>query len=263
MMKKHIKIIYEDDDVLVVDKPAGLIVHSDGRTIESNLSDWVLENYPNTKNVGESIFLSDGSEIKKYGIVHRLDRETSGVILIAKNQESFLFLKRQFQDRKIKKVYRAIAYGNIKGERGTIDSCIGKSRTDFRRYTTRKDARGTLREAVTEYKVLCVKEGFSYIEIYPKTGRTHQIRVHLMSIGHPVVCDRLYAPKKESTLGLHRTALHALSIDFALRGGNRVRAEAPLPDDFSMALEQTGCTAHLRSQHGSLYSMKEGVKRLF
>ncbi len=241
-MKKNIQIIYEDNDVLVVNKPAGLVVHSDGRTIEPTLSDWVLEKYPETKNVGESIVLSDGSEIKKHGIVHRLDRETSGVMLVAKNQESFLFLKRQFQDRKIRKVYRAIVYGTFREERGTLDKPIGKSRGDFRRFATGKDARGTLREAVTEYKVLYNAEGFSYIEVYPKTGRTHQIRVHMRSIGHPVMCDRLYAPRKECTLGLNRVALHALSVDFALRGNRRLRVEAPLPDDLKLALGQIGCT---------------------
>ncbi len=240
-MIKDVQIIYEDDNVLAVNKPAGLVVHSDGRTVEPTLSDWVLKNYPDTKDVGESIVLSDGSEIKKHGIVHRLDRETSGVMLVAKNQETFLFLKRQFQDRKIRKVYRAIAYGTFREERGTLDKAIGKSRGDFRRYATGKDARGTLREAVTEYKVLHNAEGFSYIEVYPKTGRTHQIRVHMRSIGHPVLCDRLYAPRKECALGMGRVALHALSVGFTLRGGNRLRLEAPLPDDFKYALGQIGC----------------------
>ena len=240
-MKKDIEIIYEDDNVLAVNKPAGLVVHSDGRTKEPTLSDWVLGHYPQTKDVGESIVLSDGSDIKKYGIVHRLDRETSGVILIAKNQDTFLFLKRQFQDRKIKKVYRAIVYGNLKSERGTVDKPIGRSKGDFRKWTTGSGIRGTARDAITEFKVLVRWRSFSYLEIYPKTGRTHQIRVHLKSIGHPVMCDRLYAPKKECALGFSRVALHALSVDFALRGGNRLKLEAPLPDDFKHAVEQMSC----------------------
>lgn len=251
-MKESIKIIYEDEDVLVVNKPSGLVVHSDGRTEEPTLSDWVLENYPQTENVGESIVLSDGSEIKKYGIVHRLDRETSGVIIIAKKQEAFLSLKRQFQDREIKKVYRAIVYGTLKQERGTIDKKIGRSRNDFRRFAVGKNTRGILREAITEYKVLCTVDGFSALEVYPKTGRTHQIRVHMMSVGHPILCDRLYAPGGNCALGLGRVALHAMSVNFVLPKGGRLRIEAPLPDDLKDAFEKIGCTAHLRSQHGSL-----------
>ena len=239
-MIKGIRIIFEDDNIVVVDKPAGLVVHSDGRTKEPTLADWVLENYSESENVGESIFLSDGREIKKYGIVHRLDRETSGVMIVAKNQDTFLFLKRQFQDRKIKKVYRAIVYGTLKQERGTVDKPIGKSKKDFRVWTT-AGVRGVLRDAVTEYKVLCKADGFSVIEIYPKTGRTHQIRVHMKAIGHEVLCDRLYAPKKECALGMERVALHALSIDFSLRGGVRMKIEASIPEDFKRALEQMGC----------------------
>jgi len=246
-MKKEIQIIYENKDIVAVNKPAGLVVHSDGRTKEPTLSDWVLEHYPETKNVGESIELSDGSEILKHGIVHRLDRETSGVILIAKNQDAFLFLKRQFQDRKIKKVYRAIVHGSFKEGRGTVDKPIGKSKKDFRRWAV-AGTRGILREAVTEYKALCGVKDFSYVEVYPKTGRTHQIRVHMKAIQHPVVCDRLYAPNKECELGMERVALHALSIDFFIRGGVEIKLEAPLPEDFKGALVKIGCT----QEHGSL-----------
>lgn len=242
MKNKKIEIIYENDDVVVINKPSGLIVHSDGRTIEPTLSDWVIENYPNTKEVGEPIVLSDGSEIKKYGIVHRLDRETSGVMLVAKNQDTFLFLKRQFQEREIKKVYRAIVYGTLKEVRGTIDKQIGKSRKDFRRFAVGKDVRGVLRDAVTEYKVLCSSGGFSYLELYPKTGRTHQIRVHLKAIGHPVVCDSLYAPKEECAFNINRVALHALTISFSLRGGGKMRIDAPIPEDIKYAVSQIdGC----------------------
>jgi len=241
MKKKDIEIIYEDDDVVAVNKPAGLVVHSDGRTVEPTLSDWILKKYPQTKNVGEPVVLASGNEITKHGIVHRLDRGTSGVMLVAKNQETFLFLKRQFQDRKIKKVYHAIVYGKFKEKRGTVDKPIGKSKSDFRRFAVGADARGMLREAITEYKVLCGTNEFSYVEVYPKTGRTHQIRVHLKSVQHPVVCDKLYAPKKECVHGLERTALHALSIDFFLRGNKRMKLEAPLPLDFKQALKDTGC----------------------
>lgn len=241
-MNQEIKIIYEDSDVLAVYKPAGLVVHSDGKIRERTLVDWILENYPEIINVGEPITLSSGDTVRRSGIVHRLDRETSGVMLIAKNQETFLFLKRQFKERKIKKVYRAIVYGVFKDSRGTVDKPIGKSRKDFRVWTVNTNARGTVRDAVTEYKVVYSAYGFSYIEVYPKTGRTHQIRVHMKSIGHPIVCDKMYLPKKDSEavcpLGFGRVALHAFSIQFLLRGGNVMRVEAPLPEDFEMAIDK-------------------------
>jgi len=250
MSKMDIQIIYEDDNMVAVNKPSGLVVHGDGKTAMETLSDWVIERYPETENVGEPIKLSDSSDIPKHGIVHRLDRETSGVMLVAKNQDTFLYLKRQFQERTIKKVYRAIVHGSFKERRGTVDKPIGKGKKDFRRWSTGTDARGTLRDAVTEYKVLCGTKDFSQIEVYPKTGRTHQIRVHMRAISHPVACDRLYAPKKECSLGLNRVALHALSIDFLLpdceqhsdrcRGVN-MKLEAPIPEDFKQALGQIGC----------------------
>jgi len=240
-MKKEVQIIYEDENVLAVNKPAGLVVHSDGKTEEITLVDWILKNYPEIKGVGESMELSDGTNIERPGIVHRLDRDTSGVILIAKNQETFLFLKRQFKEREIKKTYRTIVHGAFKEGRGTIDKPIGKSKKDFRRWSTGYDLRGTVRDAVTEYKVLCGSKEFSHIEVYPKTGRTHQIRVHMKAIQRPIVCDKLYSFKKECVLGLNRTALHALSIKFSLRDGVSIKVEAPLPLDFSNALEQIGC----------------------
>jgi len=243
MSKEDIKIIYEDEDVLALNKPAGLVVHSDGKAKEPTLVDWVIKNYPEIKGVGEPMELSDGATIDRPGIVHRLDRETSGVILVAKNQETFLFLKRQFQDREIRKVYRAIVHGVFKEERGTIDKSIGRSKKDFRRWSTGSDVRGTAREAVTEYKVLCGSKEYSYIEIYPKTGRTHQIRVHMKAIQRPIVCDRLYSPKNECSVGMERVALHSLSINFSLRGGVNIKAESPIPEDFNTALGQIGCEA--------------------
>jgi len=237
-MKKEIQIIYEDKDILAVNKPAGLIVHSDGKTKESTLVDWVLENYPEIKGVGENTELSNGTIIERPGIVHRLDRDTSGVILVVKNQETFLFLKRQFQEREIKKVYRAIVHGAFKESRGTIDKSIGKSKKDFRRWSVGRDLRGTVRDAVTEYKILCGTKEFSYIEVYPKTGRTHQIRVHMKAIQRPIICDKLYAPKKECIFELKRMALHALSIKFSLRGGVSMKVEAPIPEDFTRVLKQ-------------------------
>lgn len=233
---QNIKIIFENDEVLAVDKPAGLVVHSDGKTKEPSLTDWVFEKYPEMESVGEKA-VYDGKEIARPGVVHRLDRETSGVIVLAKTQESFENLKKQFQEREIEKTYNAFVYGAVKNEEGTIDRPIGKSKSDFRKWSAQRGARGEMREAVTEYKVLKKNKEFSYLEIFPKTGRTHQIRVHLKAINYPVVCDKLYAPKRESALRFERLALHACSLTFSLLNGEKVTVEAELPEDFQNALK--------------------------
>lgn len=234
----NISVIYEDENILAVNKPAGLAVHPDGRTKEYTLSDWVAEHYPSVQGVGESIKLTHGGEIPKHGIVHRLDRDTSGVMIIAKNQEAFLFFKKQFQGRKVQKTYRAIVYGRVKEKRGVIDKPIGKSRSDFRQWSAEKGARGTLREATTEYELLKSTKDFSYLSLHPKTGRTHQIRVHLKAIGHPVLCDKLYASKRPCEGGLTRMALHAFSISINTPDGASVTIEAPVPKDFEGALAE-------------------------
>lgn len=229
-------ILYEDDNILVVNKPSGIAVHPDGRTRESTVSDWFMKNYPLAEDVGEPIILDSGKEIKKSGIVHRLDKETSGVLLLVKDQQTFLFIKEQFQNRRVLKTYRAFAYGAVKDDEGMIDRPIGRSARDFRLRSAQRGARGTLREAVTEYKVLQRTDDFSYLELSPKTGRTHQLRVHLKAINYPIVCDRLYAPKRECALGFRRLALHAFSLELETAKGERQRFEAPLPSDFEEAL---------------------------
>jgi 23S rRNA pseudouridine1911/1915/1917 synthase len=254
----QIKILYEDEYVLALDKPSGLMVHSDGRTKEETLVDWINANYPELKDVGEEQVLQNGEKIKRPGIVHRLDRDTSGVILVAKNKESFEFLKEQFQNRKVQKIYHAVVWGNFLLDKmeGVIDKPIGRSASDFRRWSAEFGAKGEMREAVTEYRVLVQKnntpglrldpsyikrgknqttEGMAYLEVRPKTGRTHQIRVHLKSISHPVVCDKLYGPKKENNLGFDRLALHAFSIDLILPNNTHLIVESPLPKEFEEA----------------------------
>lgn len=261
-----IKILYEDKDILAIDKPSGIAVHSDGRSKEKTIADWFFKNYPKAKNVGESI-LVDGKEIKKPGIVHRLDRETSGVLLLAKNQKAHEFLKAQFQNREVKKTYLAIVNGNVKNDHATINKPIGRSPKDFRRHLAGRGVRGELREAITEYRVLkrfelspCeiffrsslprVRGGshtakkfheapvkFSFLEIHPKTGRTHQIRVHMKFINHPVVCDPLYNPGAPCPKGLDRLALHAKSIEFKNLKGKIIKVESPLPKGFENILK--------------------------
>lgn len=235
----ELKIIFENDEVLVVDKPSGLVAHNDGRTKEASLTDWMLEKYPEIKDVGEPARYY-GKEIARPGIAHRLDRETSGVIALAKTQESFLNLKKQFQERMVEKIYNAFVHGAVNlpddGNKGIINRPIGRSKNDFRKWSAQRGARGEMREAVTEYKVVKKNKDFSYLEIFPKTGRTHQIRVHLKAINYPIVCDKLYAPKRGCALGFERLALHARSLKFTLLNGESVTAEADLPEDFQQAI---------------------------
>ncbi len=226
--------------MFAINKPAGLMVHGDGRTKEKTLADLILKEYPKLKNIGEPMEITDQKTKKKVviyrpGIVHRLDKETSGVLLIAKNQKTFEYLKKLFQDRGIKKTYRAVVHKNIKAEGGVVDQPIGRSKTDFRQWHSGRGIRGETREAVTEYKVLSRfkknKEDFCYVEVNPKTGRTHQIRVHMKFLQHPVAGDALYSPKNKQGLW-SRMMLHALSIEFKNPKGKVIKIEAPLPKEF-------------------------------
>ncbi|HVZ76206.1 MAG TPA: RluA family pseudouridine synthase [Candidatus Paceibacterota bacterium] len=230
-------VLYEDDSIIVIDKPTGLAVHADGRHERATVVDWLMTRYPEIKGVGEEQTLSDGTIIERPGIVHRIDRDTSGVMVIARTQKAFEFLKEQFQNREVKKVYRAFVYGGFKDERGIIDRPIGSARGGLGpRSATRPH--GTTRDAQTLYKVLGVGNGASYVEAFPKTGRTHQIRVHFSLIQHPIVCDPLYAPGRPSILGFTRLALHAYSISFTHPNGHEVIFEAPLPADFARAEQE-------------------------
>lgn len=234
----EIPILYEDDNYVVVNKPAGLVVHPDGKTEEKTLIDWILARYPEIKEVGEPLTLSTGEVIFRPGIVHRLDRDTTGSLLIAKNQKAYLHAKQQFKNRTIHKTYRAFVYGNIKAERETINRPIGRSKTDFRKWTAQRGTRGDEREATTVYRVLERSPQYSYIEAIPLTGRTHQIRVHMKAINHPVVADKLYAPNHKPGLGFERLALHSMILEFKNMEGIPVRIEAPLPADFQSGLQK-------------------------
>lgn len=229
--------IYEDEYVVAVNKPSGLVVHEDGRTKEATLANWLTKEYPEIQKVGEPWKRQDGTVLARPGIVHRLDRETSGVIVVAKTQTAFEHLKRQFQERTIEKMYSAFVYGELKETKGVIERPIGKSAKDFRLWSAQRGAKGKLRDACTEYAVLKRGEEACFVEMYPKTGRTHQIRVHFKAIHHPVVCDRLYAPNQACILQFDRLALHAQALSFTLPDGQRITVEAPLSADFERALE--------------------------
>lgn len=237
------EIIYEDAGLLVIDKPAGLIVHSDGRTKEPSVAEWALAKYPSLVGVGEPWTSPQGEVIARPGIVHRLDRDTSGVLVLAKTQEAYAFLKRQFQERTTEKKYRAFVYGHPSEERGVIEAEIVRIRAVPPRWgVAREGEEKKHRAAITEWRVLArgadpmTGEKAAYLEVEPKTGRTHQIRVHLKHVNHPVVCDPLYAKGRPCILGFSRTALHALSLSLSLPSGERRTFEAPLPNDFAEGL---------------------------
>jgi len=245
-----IKILYEDKNIVAIDKPAGIATHPDGRDKSETISDWFVKEYPKVKNVGESIFVDhkdnktgeiEKMEIKKPGVVHRLDRETSGVLLLAKNKKAYELLKEQFKNREIKKTYNAVVSGFVKNDHATINKPIGRSPKDFRRWLAGRGARGEMREAITEYRVLkrfeIGKNKYSYLEIHPKTGRTHQIRVHMKFINHPVVCDVLYNPEGLCPKGFNRLTLHAKSIEFKNLKDEVIKIESLLPKEFAKIIK--------------------------
>lgn len=232
----QIQIIYEDDNFVAIDKPVGLVVHSDGKTEETSVADWVLQKYPHIGEVGEPWKTPEGLLIPRPGIVHRIDRETSGALLICKNQNAFEFMKSKFKNREVSKSYFAFVYGEMKDSRGVIDRPIARSRKDFRLWSAQRGARGVEREAITEFVVIERGNGFSFLEVKPKTGRTHQIRVHLKAVNHPIICDKLYAPKRQAELGFKRLALHAARISFENQNKVLIVIEAPMPEDFRLAL---------------------------
>jgi 23S rRNA pseudouridine1911/1915/1917 synthase len=235
----HFPIIYEDESTLVIDKPAGIMVHEDGRSTEKSVADLLLVEYPAMNGIGDE---------GRGGIVHRLDKDTTGVLIIAKTLPAFKFFKRQFKDHTTRKVYRAIVEGNIKEDKGMIDAPLARAKSDFRKRTTvdpySDDARGTEREALTRYKVLArskSQEGkdYTYVEAYPVTGRTHQIRAHFRSIRHPIIGDDLYGSSVGSKEAV-RSMLHAYSLTISLPNQGEKTFYAELHQDMKETLERFG-----------------------
>lgn len=238
-------ILLETPTILVINKPAGLLVHPDGKHAKYSLVDWILKTHPDMAGIGEPLVMEYKGEqitIDRPGIVHRLDRETSGVMILAKNQETYEFLKRQFQNHTIQKEYLAIVSEWI-NDRGIINSPIGRHPKDVRIWTTGRGVRGIVRSAITRYipqkKILDInKNKYTLISLFPETGRTHQLRVHMKSIHHPIIGDGLYAPKTVGTLGFSRVALHARKITFQDIDGKKYTIEAPFPNDFKPILSE-------------------------
>lgn len=239
-------IIYEDEDVLVLDKPEGWIVHEDGKTTEApTIVDWFLKRVPEAKGVGETGYSPKGTELNRSGVVHRLDRDTSGVLILAKTQAAHQFLKQQFKDRLVYKEYRAFVYGRLHDRWGTINRAIGRSAKDHRVRSAMRGAKGLMREAITDFERIGIGEyegeSFSYVKLIPKTGRTHQLRVHMRAIDRPILNDELYATHvapKSNNLGMTRLALHAHMLELALPNGQTERFIAPVPKSFEDAAER-------------------------
>jgi 23S rRNA pseudouridine1911/1915/1917 synthase len=233
-----IMVLYEDDDVVVIHKPSGIKVHEDGRTEGETVVDWLLARAPVARGVGEPGKAPDGGLLERSGVVHRLDRDTSGVLLLVKHQDAFLHMKAQFHDRLVKKEYRAFVYGTMKEKWGTISRPIGRSATNFKLRSADKGARGLIRDAVTDWELIGQSDTHAYLRLLPKTGRMHQLRVHLKSISRPIVGDTLYAPetlRAQGDLGFTRLALHAYSLTCTLPNGEQKTFIAPIPTDFERA----------------------------
>jgi 23S rRNA pseudouridine1911/1915/1917 synthase len=229
-------ILYETKDFVAVSKPAGLVVHHGVHVLKTKedptLCEWLALRYPELRVVG------DDPE-NRPGIVHRLDKDTSGVMLIPRNQKYFEYLKKLFQDHEVNKTYVALVAGKPKQREGVIDRAIGiKSGTTKRSVFSEKMAKS----AITRFSVVGVFENnlnpknISLVKIYPETGRTHQIRVHLASIGCPVLGDKLYGGGYKNVT--NRLMLHALAVEFFIKSGEKILIEAELPDDFKLILDK-------------------------
>jgi 23S rRNA pseudouridine1911/1915/1917 synthase len=216
-----IEVLYEDRDVIAINKPAGMVVHVSAGVRGGTLVNALLHRF--------SLLSDAGGELRP-GIVHRLDRQTSGVLLVARNNVAHLRLARQFASRQVEKVYLALVHRAMEQPAGRIDRPIARDPSRRIRMTARL---GYGRSASTEYRVLRQSPDVAFLEIRIGTGRTHQIRAHMAAIGHPVVGDRLYgAPARvEGRPPLHRFFLHAHRIGFTQPStGQRIVVEAPLPE---------------------------------
>ncbi len=217
-----LRILYEDADVIAVDKPAGMVVHAGAGRSSGTLVNALLHHFGS---------LSGGGSGERPGIVHRIDRLTSGVLLVARTDSAHQKLAAQFASRKVEKVYLALVHGTVKHDQGRIERPISRDPVRRVRMTARR-AEG--RAAITEYRVLARFRGFTYLEVRIKTGRTHQIRVHFSSLGHPVAGDTLYgAPAQVPEMPpLGRYFLHAHRVGFEQpTTGAAVTVTAPLPPE--------------------------------
>ena len=228
LKKIVLKIIYEDKNFLAVDKPAGMLTHSTPQSRdggEPSLSDLIVEKHPQIKEVGEDFEF-------RAGIVHRLDKDTSGIILIPKTQKYFEYLKKLFQEHKVQKTYFALVHGAPENKSGVINLPIGIRSGSIRRTT--KGGKMP-KEAETHYRLVKTKTKngkiYSVLEIIPKTGRTHQIRVHLKALSLPICGDEIYGLKRGDEF--KRLMLHAEGIEFVSGLKKKIKIKSVLPKEFS------------------------------
>ncbi len=243
-----LEILFEDDAIVVLNKPPGVVVHPSKGHWSGTLASGLQFHFDQLSSVGGPT---------RPGIVHRLDRDTSGVIVVAKTDQAHLKLSEQFSARTVEKEYAAIVSGRFDRERDWIDQPIGRHKQHREKMTIVSEKAGG-RASKTFYEVAEQFARYAVLRVHPKTGRTHQIRVHLASIGHPVLCDRLYSNRDSITRGevedsdsedansakvlLARQALHARAIKFDHpTGGQPLEFEAPLPDDMQLVLTSLRC----------------------
>jgi len=229
-----LEVLYEDDDVVAINKPAGMTVHAGAGNLSGTLVNALL---------GRGQALSNGGDALRPGIVHRLDKETSGVILVAKNDAAHTKLGEAFSQRAIQKTYLSLVQGVLKDKKGSIELAIGRDPVHRTRMATpKKSWRGAaianLREARTDWRLLATVGGATLVEVQLHTGRTHQIRVHFSALKHPVVGDTLYGAAAQLRVGkvtlpsLGRNFLHATKLGFAQpRTGTWIEVRAPLPGE--------------------------------
>lgn len=239
-----LKTLYNKDGLLILDKPPGLAVHPGAGFKGDSLSQALLYHFKDIHLVGEE---------GRHGIVHRLDKDTSGVMLVALTPEMYEYLKDSFSERKVKKEYLALVVGKIEKPQGKIDAPIGKSKTDFRKMATKNVIQE--KPSLTEYKVLEYLKApigspngvdtYTLITVQLHTGRTHQIRVHMAHLGFPLAGDTLYGGKKTKLAGLNRQFLHARKIGVKLPDGTWIEAQSDLPPDLKEVLKNLNSQIHL------------------
>jgi 23S rRNA pseudouridine1911/1915/1917 synthase len=233
----NIDILFEDENMLVINKPSGIVVHPFDHSTEETLVDFLQEYSPVVFSIENPVTLQDGRTINLGGIVHKLDRDTSGAMVIAKTKDVFDELKNQFRNHTAQKTYLALVEGRIDlwpshepADSGPfiIDAPLGRNKKEYKQSVNPKNPRGELRDAVTEVLVRMRNENTTLVELQPKTGRTHQLRAHMSHIGHSIVGDKAYGSNMESP----RIMLHAKSLTIVI-GGETFNFEAPTPPSFS------------------------------
>ena len=225
-----IRVIHAEPDFLVLDKPAGIAVHRGAGVKGETIVDWLVKKYPEVKRVGDN-------PGERPGIVHRLDRDTSGLMLVARTQKAFEDLKQLFKERRVEKTYLALVIGAPKQKSGVIDAAIGRLTAHRTRRGIGPKTSGS-RHAVTEYRLLERIGSYSLLAVKPKTGRMHQIRVHLAAIGTPVAGDRVYGGGRAMVPGLDRQFLHAWRLSLSYPEGRRWQFESALPAELERALKR-------------------------